>query len=106
MKACSRGDDFVVETEKSVTEKFEDFVRAAAEDDVLARQAELCVRALRANNNRRHRGKDARWPSASRIAAIAFGEGPSGFSFEASLMMLAASAPSSRAVSSIGFPGS
>ena len=44
--------------------------------------------------------------SAARIASIAFGEGPSGFSFEASLMIASGSMPSSRAVSSVGFPGS
>src|SRR3954447_21435005 len=40
------------------------------------------------------------------MARSAFGEGPSGFSFDASLMIVPGSTPSSRAVSSIGFPGS
>ena len=40
------------------------------------------------------------------MAKTARGDGPSGFSFEANLMIRFASVPSSRAVSSIGFPGS
>src|SRR5436305_1810654 len=40
------------------------------------------------------------------MARSALGEGPSGFSFDASLMIVPGSTPSSRAVSSIGFPGS
>src|SRR6266850_2297486 len=39
------------------------------------------------------------------MASIAFGEGPSGFSFEASLMISDGSQPSSRAVSSMDLPG-
>src|SRR5437870_5833758 len=39
------------------------------------------------------------------MAATAAGEGPSGFSFEASLMMSFAARPCSRATSSIGRPG-
>ena len=44
--------------------------------------------------------------NAARIACTALGEGPSGFSFDASLMIPSESIPSSRAVSSMGFPGS
>ena len=36
---------------------------------------------------------------------MASGEGPSGFSLEASLMMVFGSSPNSRATSSIGLPG-
>ena len=39
-------------------------------------------------------------------AAIALGLGPSGFSFEASLMISSGRRPSSRATSSMGLPGS
>ncbi|OPZ80990.1 MAG: hypothetical protein BWY76_03177 [bacterium ADurb.Bin429] len=39
------------------------------------------------------------------MAATAFGDGPSGFSFDAIFTMDAGSNPSSRATSSIGFPG-
>jgi hypothetical protein len=38
------------------------------------------------------------------MAARAFGGMPSGFSFDASLMMLASGSPYSRAVSSMGLP--
>ena len=83
------GDDFVVETEKSVAEKLEDFIRAAAEDDVFAREAEFggerFAQIIAAAVGIKMGGS-----RAARMAATAFGEGPSGFSFEASLMMLAA----------------
>src|SRR5579859_364747 len=39
------------------------------------------------------------------MAATASGDGPNGFSFDATLMMLSAGRPSSRATSSIGRPG-
>ena len=39
------------------------------------------------------------------MAASAFGEDPSGFSFDAILRMSASARPSSRAVSAIGLPG-
>ena len=61
----------------------------------------LCI-----SKTRCHLDTGARFPVAARIASIALGEGPSGFSFEASLMIACGSTPSSRAVSSIGFPGS
>src|SRR4029453_19180547 len=44
-------------------------------------------------------------PSAASIAARVRGPMPSGFSFDASLTMLASLSPSSRAPSEIGFPG-
>src|SRR5665647_1314966 len=43
--------------------------------------------------------------AAMRKAARARREGPSGFSLDASLMMLSGGSPSSRATSSIGRPG-
>ena len=41
-----------------------------------------------------------------RIASLAKGDGPNGFSFDATLMMSSGRKPNSRAVSSIGLPGS
>ena len=58
------------------------------------------------SKTRCHLDTDARFQLQRASLAIALGEGPSGFSFEASLMIACGSTPSSRAVSSIGFPGS
>ena len=86
--------------------KFDDLVRAVTENDTFGRKIQF-LRERRTQIKTAAIGIKIRPPSrASCIATSACGDGPSGFSFEASLTIWSTRRPESRAVSSIGLPGS
>ena len=104
-EAKLRNDHVHARREQRVADKLDDFVRAVAQNQIRRFDAEFCRQFLFQIKRVAVGIKIQVRRCAFCIAASAAGDGPSGFSFEASLMMSSAGRPSSRATSSIGRPG-
>ena len=101
-----RVDRLVARAQERVRRELEDVVAAVAEDELLGRDAEARAPARPSARSRCRRDSACSSAAAAAIAARApSGSGPRGFSFDASLTIVAGSRPNSRASSSIGLPG-
>ena len=69
-------------------DEFDDLVRAVAENDVVARDVQLCGERVAEIKKASAVRVEFASASVAPVASTARGEGPSGFSFEASLMDL------------------
>ena len=91
--------------EEGMADKLDDLVGAIAADELRGGES-VAGRELVAQRNAGAVWVELALGEGARRGRDRRGEGPKGFSFEASLTMVAGSSPSSRATSSIGLPGS
>ena len=99
------GDDGVVAgAEEGAGDQVDDLDRPVPGQDVVHAARRAARRGPRAARSPAGRGSGSRRPRTACAASTAFGDGPSGFSFDASLTTSVR--PSSRCTSPIGLPGS